>query len=402
VKVKTPADVTVAKAELSALKEGDGFYKTLFDLFKQNAIHEDQDAVAAPDAGLLGLLPWFKSEVDAGPKASAPSRVEKGFRPILVFSGGLGDGGGGPAPLSKYLAILDKLQAALDAPPAPRANGSDSQSPFTEASTGAAALLDGVEEPTRGRLWRLLMPPVMGGVQAAKAEGVSSLSDDWKSSVWTAWDQKLKDRYPFARPSRAEPAGFADFATFFRPDGVLWTFVHARLGDWVEERGDGRYLPKPGADALGGDALACLTVAQEITDAFFGSGEDPGLKISVQADWNAPDVSNAKFFVGAKDTALPKGQWAGPIRWFGEDVHVEWQQQGRPTEELGRHSFSLFDLFDHLGGLKPVEAGRSLYASDCPPLTLKLRPEGRSDALRGDFFARLHCPEELRIEKRQP
>lgn len=402
VKVKTPTDVAMAKAELSALKEGDGFYKTLFDLFKQNAIHEDPDPASGTDAGLLGLLPWFKADADAGAKPATPSRVERSFRPILSFAGATGSdgaGGGSTAPLAKYLSILDKLQAALEAPPAPKGSGGDPQSPFTEASTGAAALLDGVEEPTRGRLWRLLMPPVMGGVQAAKAEGVSSLSDDWKSSVWTAWDQKLKDRYPFARSARAEPASFADFATFFRPDGILWTFVHARLGDWIEERGDGRYLPKPGADALGGDALACLTVAQEITDAFFGAGEDPGLKISVQADWNAPDVSNAKFWVGAKDTALPKGQWAGPVRWFGEDVHVEWQQQGRPTQELGRHSFSLFDLFDHLGGLKPIEAGRSLYASDCPPLTLKLRPEGRSDALRADFFARLHCPQELRIEK---
>ncbi|HXX67373.1 MAG TPA: type VI secretion protein IcmF/TssM N-terminal domain-containing protein [Polyangiaceae bacterium] len=411
VKVKTPADVAMARAELSAFKEGDGFYKTLFELFKQNTIRDDQDALAAADGGvlgllaggdggLLGLLPWFRGETDAGAKAAGPSRVEKSFRPILLFSGAAGADSGSGGALSKYLAILDKLQAALEAPAAPKANGQDAQSPFTEASTGAAALLDGVEEPTRGRLWRLLMPPVMGGVQAAKAEGVSSLSDDWKSSVWTAWDQKLKDRYPFARAARASPASFADFATFFRPDGVLWTFVHARLADWVEERGDGRYLPKPGTDALEGDALACLTVAQEITDAFFNSGEEPGLKLSMQADWNAPDVSNAKFSVGAKETALPKGQWAGPIRWFGEDVHVEWQQQGRPTQELGRHSFSFFDLFDHLGGLKPIEAGRSLYASECPPLTLKLRPEGRADPLRGDFFARLHCPEELRVEKR--
>lgn len=413
VKLKTPADVAMAKAELSALKEGDGFYKSMFDLFKQNAIHDDQDALMVADAGLLGLLPgadggllsllpWFKGDADAGAKAATPSRVERSFRPILLFSGAAGESssGGGSAPLSKYLAILDKLQAALEAPPAPKANGQDAQSPFSEASTGAAALLDGVEEPTRGRLWRLLMPPVMGGVQAAKAEGVSSLSDDWKSSVWTAWDQKLKDRYPFARASRGEPPSFADFATFFRPDGILWTFVHARLADWVEEHGDGRYLPKPGADALAGDALSCLTVAQEITDAFFASGEEPGLKLSMQADWNAPEVSNAKFSVGSKDTPLPKGQWAGPIRWFGEDVHVEWQQQGRPTEELGRHSFSFFDLFDHLGGLKPVEAGRSLYSSECPPLTLKLRPEGRADPFRADFFARLHCPEELRIEKR--
>jgi hypothetical protein len=302
----------------------------------------------------------------------------------------------GTSPLDKYLAILDKLKAALEAPPAPKPTGGDARTPFTEASTGVAALLDGVEEPTRGRLWRLLMPPVMGGVLAAKAEGASSLSADWKSGVWTAWDQKLRGKYPFARSAHAEPANFADFAAFFRPDGILWGFVHTHLADAVEANGEGKYVVKQGADAVAPDLLSCLTVAQEITDGFFNQGEDPGLKFSVQADWTESDVTNTKWWVGSKETALPKAQWAGPIHWFGEDVRVEWQQEGRPTEELGRHSFSLLDLFDHLGGLRPSAAGRALYTSDCPPLTLKVRPEGKVDALRADFFSRLHCPQEVR------
>ena len=255
-------------------------------------------------------------------------------------------------------------------------------------------MLDGIEEPTRGRLWRLLMPPVMGGVSAAKAEGASSLSDDWKSGVWTAWDQKLKGHFPFTAHSDA--ADFGQFAAFFKPDGLLWGFVKAHLADRLEENGEGRYLTKQGADPLPPELLACLTTAQEITDAFFGVGEDPGLKLSVQADWTASNVTAAKFWVGSKDTALPKGQWAGPIRWLGEDVRVEWQEDGRPTQELGRHSFSLFDLFEHLGGLKPTGTGRSIYSSDCPPLTVKLRPEGKVDALRTDFFTRLRCPSEIR------
>jgi hypothetical protein len=236
----------------------------------------------------------------------------------------------------------------------------------------------------------------MGGVLAAKAEGVTSLSGDWRSAVWTAWDQKLRGRTPFARSGHAEPANFADFAAFFRPDGILWGFVHTHLADAVEANGEGRYGMKPGADPLAGDLLSCLTIAQEISDAFFNPGEEPGLKLSVQADWTASDVETAKFVVGSKETALPRAQWAGPVRWFGEDVRVEWMQGGRPTQELGRHSFSLFDLFEHLGGLRPSSAGRALYACDCPPLTLKVRPEGKVDPLRSDFFSRLHCPPDVR------
>lgn len=400
IKVQTPPDMRSASAELTAFKEGDGFYKSLFSAFKENAIHEDDSAGPADAGGLLARLPWFKTEVDAAARPIAPSPVEKGFRPILAFGGDApAEGTKGPAPLEKYLAILEKLKAALEAPPAPKPGGQDPQLPFTEASTGVAALLDGIEEPTRGRLWRLLMPPVMGGALAAKAEGASALSADWRSAVWTAWD-KLRSRYPFTRSGHAEPANFADFAAFFRPDGTLWGFVHAHLGDAVEANGEGKYVPKPSADPLAPDLLTCLTVAQEITDAFFSPGEDPGLKLSIQADWTASDVAGAKWWVGSKEAALPRAQWAGPIRWFGEDVRVEWQQGGRPTQELGRHAFSLFDLFDHLGGLKASASGRPTYTSECPPLTLKLRPEGKVDALRPDFFQRLHCPQDVRVSSR--
>jgi type VI secretion system protein ImpL len=401
-KVKTPTDVPTATAELSAFKEGDGFYRTLFDTFKRNAIHDEEPhgLLDALDAGsLLSRIPWFKSEADASTKASGPSPVETSFRPLLLFAGVAGSEGAAPpagagAPIDKYLAILDKLKAVLDAPPAPTPAGPSGQTPFNEASTGVASLLDGIEEPARGRLWRLLMPPVMGGVSAAKAEGASTLSDDWKSGVWTAWDQKLKGHFPFA--ARSEAADFGQFAAFFKQDGLLWGFVKSHLADRVEENAEGQYVVKQGADPVAGDLLGCLSVAREITDGFFPAGEDPGLKVSVQADWTASNVSAAKFWIGAKDTALPKSQWAGPIRWLGEDVHVEWQEDGRPTQELGRHSFSFFDLFEHLGGLRPTGSGRSIYASDCPPLTLKLRPEGKIDALRADFFSRLRCPGEIR------
>ncbi len=89
-KVKTPTDVPTATAELSAFKEGDGFYRTLFDTFKRNAIHDEEPTglLDALDAGsLLSRIPWFKSEADASAKASGPSPVETSFRPLLLFAG---------------------------------------------------------------------------------------------------------------------------------------------------------------------------------------------------------------------------------------------------------------------------------------------------------------------------
>jgi type VI secretion system protein ImpL len=400
-RVKTPSNAAAARAELGAFKEADGFYGALFHQFKLNAIHDEEPAtLAATVSGLASKLPWAKADGDASAKSAPPSPVEKSFRPLLLFSGEVaGDRPtDGPPPLEKYRLILTKLKAALDAPsdqPNP-----DAQTQFSEASNGVAALLDAVEEPTRGRLWRLLMPPVKGGVQAAKVEGVGSLSDDWKSSVWTAWDEKLSGRFPFRKSPGGGAANFADFAAFFKPkDGLLWGFVHSKLVNWVEPSGSGAYVAKRGADPLAPELLECLTVAQEISEVFFREGDDVGLKLSFLADWSAPDVTTAKIWVGAKETALPRAQWSAPVKWFGEDAKLEWVQGGRPTQELGRHAFSLFDLFDQLGGLRPAGA-RGVYLAEFPPLSLKVRAEGRADALKPDFFARLRCPREIDMAKR--
>ena len=399
-RVKTPPNVAAARAELAAFKEADGFYGALFKEFKLNAIHEEPTLLAAVASGLASKLPWGKSEADAGIKAPPPTPVEKSFRPLLIFSGDIvpdHGGGDGPAPLEKYRLILSKLKAALDAP-ADQANP-DAQTQFSEAGTGVAALLDGVDEPMRSRLWRLLMPPVKGGVQAAKVEGVGSLSDDWKANVWTPWDGKLSSRFPFRKTSGEQTANFADFAAFFKPnDGQLWGFVHARLLGWVERLGSGDYVSKKGADPLGPEILDCLSVAQEITDAFYREGDEPGLKLSIQADWSGSDVTGVKMTIGAKETPLPRGAWSPPVKWLGEDAKLEWVQGGRPTQELGRHAFSLLDLLQQLGGLRPA-AARGVYVAEFPPLTLKLRTEGKVDALRADFFTRLRCPRELEMVK---
>jgi type VI secretion system protein ImpL len=395
--LKAPADTAGAKDELTALQEGDGFFKTLFSQFKVNVVH-DEDAAGAPDAGGILSRIFGKTDVDAAARSVVPPVIEKSFRPILGFAGMLDDvKTTGPAPLEKYLSVLEKLKAALDEPPAPDATAAAQQAPFRQAQAAVTELLDSVSEPTRAALSRLLMPPILGAVSAGTGGVVGSISADWKSTVWTAWDEKLSSRYPF-RPS-GEAANFQDFDTFFKPDGLLWKFVGKNLGDLVEERGDGKYVPKRGADAtLTPEGLSCLTIAAEITEAFYRP--DPGMKLSVQADWTAPNVTDAKFFVGAKETSLPKAQWSQVIKWFGEDVHVDWQEDGRPTQELGRHSFSLFDLFVHLGGLRQTSGPpRTVYAVDCPPLTLKVKPEGSVDALAPGFFSRLRCPPEIRATK---
>lgn len=399
-RVTAPRDVATARTELSALKGPEGFYSTLFGLVRQNALPVEHEA--APVQSLVQRLPWPQSNLDAGaPSADELSPVQMGLRPILLFAGSDGDAAAdkrASAPLAKYLSMLDGLSAALDAQSSGTAASAapSTANPFAAAISGLKELLDGIDEPMHERLWHLLAPPVLGSAVAAKAGNTDTIASDWKTKVWTAWDDKLANRFPFAVSNQAEAVAFADFASFFRPDGILSTFVRTNLADRVEVDGHGRVRPKDGAEPLSPDLLEFLTNAAEVTDAFFGADTEPGLRFSIQADWEQADVASAQFFVGAKGTALPRGQWTEPVRWSGEDVHIQWLQAGRPTEQFGRHSFSLFDFFSGLGGLKPG-AGRSSYVADCAPLHLKIRAEGTVDALRASFFSRLRCPQDIRV-----
>jgi type VI secretion system protein ImpL len=389
---RKPPDAATAKAELVALKAADGFYRTLFTQFKANTIHDDDAEASAADAGSWFSKIWpGKSEVDASSRPAQPTYVETSFRPLLVFAGeveGEKSGGGGPSPLDKYIAILDKLKEALDEGATTTEAG---KGPYAEAKNGVAELLDSVPQSVRGPLGdNLLRPPVEG----ALAVSHGGTSEDWTTSVYPACNN-LSGRFPFRGTAVGEAVKWDELEDFFKQDGVLWGFVHKNLMGRVELTGEGHWTVARGADnPLPGNVLLFLTQAQEVTDAFFHEGEAPGLKFSVQADWTDSDVSDTKFVLNGKDTPLPKAQWSAMMRWAGEPTQVDWTQNGRPTQELGRRSFSLLDLFAHLGGLRP-SAGHAYYTVECPPLSLKVRSDARVDPFRADFFQRMHCPPNL-------
>jgi hypothetical protein len=266
---------------------------------------------------------------------------------------------------------------------------------FAQACHEVEGLLAEVKDDGSRRALRgLLLPPVAGTIKVGHTNAMGGISGEWQKTVWEAWDSKLRPLYPFSGRSGANRAvSYDDFRSFFQPDGALWGFVKGKLGDWVE-KGDSGYFTKRGAAPVSGDVLACLSVAQEITDAFFPAGEEPGLRFSLEVDWSAPDLTEAKFFVGDKATPLPRAQWT-PLKWNGERVRLEWLQGGRPTDQIGR-SFSLFDLFDQLGRLKPTGVG-GMYRTEYPPLDIKVRADGKQ-VFQPAFFARLHCPSMLGLD----
>jgi type VI secretion system protein ImpL len=399
--VSRPGEFKGSQDELTALKGSKGFYKTLFSQFNANAIaDEKKDLLPIPlPLTTEGCAAKFSSaRLDASASAAQPkavSPVQKSFEPLLEFSGDAEDSKK-PAPLEKYLTILENLRATLEAA-SDAPGGPDPRPEFARARRGVEALLDGLQEPIKGKLNRLLLPPVEGTIKVTETGRTDSMSAEWEKKVWSAWDGKLRRVFPFSgTPAVREAAAFEDFRSFFQPDGILWGFFKANLADSVELTDSG-YKPKPASTPPAPDLLSCLSIAQEVSDAFFPAGEDPGLRFSLQIDWSATDVTESKFYIAEKPTVLPKSQWSAPLKWNGESVRLEWVQGGRPTQEIGRHSFSLFDLFEQLGGLKPSPGGRrGLYEVEFAPLVLKVRADGKSDPFRAAFFTRLRCPQELR------
>jgi type VI secretion system protein ImpL len=394
--VSRATDFRGAKDELTALKGSKGFYKTLFAQFNANAVGEQKSPLPIPlPLSTAGCAAKFGSLPDAGALPKTLTPVQKSFEPLLVFSGDAEEAKK-PAPLEKYLTFLEDLRGTLEAAEAP--DGPDPRGDFAKVCHGVEGLLDGVQEPLKRKLKVLLIPPVAGTIRVTQQTRTGSTSTEWQKKVWDAWDSKLRKLSPFSgTPAKREAAAFGDFRTFFQPDGTLWGFVKGNLADSVE-LADSGYSSKPGAAALSGDLLSCLSTAQEISDAFFPAGDEAGLRFSMQVDWSAPDLTEAKFYIGDKATALPRAQWSSPLKWNGEGVRLEWTQGGRSTQELGRHSFSLFDLFEQLGGLKPTGAKRGVYQMEFPPLIVKVRAEGRRDPFQSGFFTRLHFPEQVSLE----
>ncbi len=394
--VHRPEDFRTSQSELEALKASKGFYRSLFAQFSTNAIAESKkDLLPIPlplsTEGCAAKFASARPDASAAAAAKAQSPVQKAFEPLLVFSGDA-EGAPKPAPLDNYIAHLENLRAALEgASDAP--GGPDLAPQFANTKRGVERLLDGVQEPLKSKLRALLMPPVEGTIHVTKAETTKGTSDEWNKKVYAAWDTKLRSHRPFAG---SEWAAFEDFRAFFQPDGTLWSFFKSTLGSSVELT-DAGYKTKPGATPLAPDLLACLSIAQEITDAFFPAGDDPGLRFSLQLDWSATDISETKFSIGEKPAALPKAQWSAPLKWNGEGVRLEWVQAGRNTQEMGRHAtFTLFDLFDQFHGLNP--GGRQgIYTADFPPFAVRVRSDGKRDPFARNFFSRLHCPANIEM-----
>jgi type VI secretion system protein ImpL len=398
-----PPDIGGARAELSALAENDGPYRQLF-----RALSDNLRLDVAPTTVVGKLVEKGAELLDGGAATRPISSVERRFQPLLQFGSNEGKADA-PAPLDQYLVHLSTLEAALkeltelaDKP------STDLSSEFSRKVTAVEHLLSGMDVTLRGPLEPLLMAPIRGASAQPTRQALSGISEAWKTEVWETYNSKIRPRFPFAES--ADEVSVPEFADFFRPEtGAIAKFFKQNLEPFLQRSGNA-FVPRDAANALPfrSDFLHCLGVAQEITDAVFGTGAEPAVPFSVRIHPAGANIAEVALVVDGQATVYRNE----PERW----VLTQWPGKGDPrgaalqvrgddfTDEIPRMGdFGLFRLLA-AGGIKPtgrladgvptLAAGFTMTRAGEAPVNVEFKPSKTPNPFKRDFFTRLTCPAE--------
>ena len=410
--VAAPADIKTADDELRVLTEANGPYIRLFRTVSENTAL-DLTPTSLIDKALeqgKNLVAQAVPGLDAGVKERTVSSVERYFQPLTEFGGGDASKGKDAAPsgLSQYLAQLTTLEVALsqlaESQAGPEAGFA------TELSRTASAvqrLLGGLDSRTRMLVEPLLMTPIRGSRAGVFRADDSALSDRWKAEVWEIWNSKLAPRFPFVES--AGDASLAEFSDFFRPQsGLIWKFFDRDLSARLERSGD-RFVPKAAAvpTAFLPAFLSCITVAQQITEAVFGTLPEAKVPFSINVHSPGSDISQVAFKIDGVATVYKNEpehwqltQWPGTGATKGAVLVVK---ASGFTDEIPRDGdFGLFRLLQ-AGGIKPSGTESTpIYVSTwtlnrpgSPPVTIELKPSKATQPFGRGFFSRMRCPMQI-------
>jgi type VI secretion system protein ImpL len=352
---------------------------------------------------------------DAGKKAREKSPVEERLMPLIRF--GVGDqdaaaGSGGPAPLAQCIEELRTLEVKLEQLRASQgAPTEEFHSELAQTASTVERLLTRLDGATRLLVEPLLMNPIRGSRTGVATTATSALGEKWKAEVWSFYAEKIAQRYPFGS---GPDVALADFSDFFRPEGVLWGFFERNLQGQLERSGS-NFAPRPSLNPTSwrGDFLRCLTHAQQITDAVFGSSPKAEIPITVKLETSGPDVAEARFTLDG-ETVVYRNE---PERWFP----MHWPGKGPArgaalpvrgknfTDEIPRHGDFGFFRFLAAGNVKPQKgpaptfvASYALSRAGTEPALVAIRPSRSVHPFHADFFKRLRCPDNPTLAASSP
>ncbi|MEO7034525.1 MAG: type VI secretion system membrane subunit TssM [Polyangiaceae bacterium] len=414
ISVEASPDIKAADEELRTLTEANGPYIRLFRALSENTAL-DLGPTSATDKALeqgRNLAQQAVPGLDAGVKERKVSSVERYFEPLTQFASGDPSMGkdAPPSGLSQYIAQLTTLEVALSQLRESQAQpDAGFAAELSRTASAVQRLLGGLDSRTRLLVEPLLMTPIHGSRAGVFKADDSALSDRWKAEVWETWNTKLASRFPFVEAGG--DASIAEFSDFFRPQsGLIWKFFEKDLGERLERSGD-KFVPKAAAvpTAFLPAFLGCLNVAQQITDAVFGTLTEAKVPFSVNVHNAGSDISQITLRIDGAATVYQHEaehwqltQWPGVGPTKGAALEVK---ASGFTDEIPRDGdFGLFRLL-LAGGIKPGGTGQEttpIYVSTwalnrpgSPPVTIELKPSKATEPFARGFFSRMKCPVQI-------
>lgn len=270
----------------------------------------------------------------------------------------LDDNGGAGVDLAASLQALDELQRQL----ASLANaGASDQAAFEMAKARMGGKRDAINQV---RTAAARLPQPIGNWLALLAEdswtlvlndAYHFLNQRYQSELYAAYDNSLKQRYPFTAHSESDVA-VADFREFFKAQGIaarffeqyLRPFVSGSADEYRLRRVDGRGLP------LSREFLLQMSRAQVIRRSFFAeSPAEPQVLFKLEPYSLDSSLSRADFRFGKQQLEYRHGPIvATSFRW---PAASEEDRTSLVVEELGGRRvgiekntgpWSLFRLLD--------------------------------------------------------
>ena len=150
-----------------------------------------------------------------------------------------------------------------------------------------------------------------------RGERVTRLSQSFNREVTQQCEAILANRFPFYESARDMTLG--DFATLFKPDGLLDRFRKARLDTYIDKSGpEWKWLPQVD---LSERTLRSFEQAADITEAFFADGSDtPKFDMIVSTRALDPTASSGVLRINRTFVHASRVAYSQPVKWPGDNA----------------------------------------------------------------------------------
>lgn len=165
---------------------------------------------------------------------------------------------------------------------------------------------------------RLVLQAVNDVANDLQGERLTRLSQSFNAAVTRQCEAIVANRFPFADSERDVTLG--DFATLFKPAGLMETYRKANLDPLIDKSG-ARWAWKPGVN-LSPRTLAAFQDAAAVTETFFAKegAETPSFEIIVSTRGLDPTAQSGVLRINRTFVHASRVAHAQPVAWPGENA----------------------------------------------------------------------------------